>query len=100
MSGKSQNKRRNGADFLNLKMECVWQKRHADHAEATNDIAGYIIGVFNSFQLHSKLDNWPSNIFKRESASKNCLPIRNCLIGTQRSTQNSQEKITGFSIFQ
>ena len=28
--------------FLNLKMERVWQKDYANHAEATNDIADYI----------------------------------------------------------
>ena len=29
--------------FLNLKMERVWQKDYANHAEATNDIADYIV---------------------------------------------------------
>ena len=31
--------------FLNLKMERVWQKDYANHAEASNDIADYIVGV-------------------------------------------------------
>ena len=30
--------------FLNLEMERVWHKDYADRAEATNDIAHYIVG--------------------------------------------------------
>ena len=30
--------------FLNLKMERVWHQDYANHAEATNDIADYIVG--------------------------------------------------------
>ena len=30
--------------FLNLKLERVWQKDYANHAEAINDIADYIVG--------------------------------------------------------
>ena len=37
--------------FLNLKMERVWQKDYANHAEATTDIADYIVGFYNSIRL-------------------------------------------------
>lgn len=30
--------------FLNLKMERVWQRPYANHAEAKADITGYIVG--------------------------------------------------------
>ena len=56
--------------FLNLKMERVWQKDHVNRAEATNNIADYIVGFYNSIRLHSKLGNLSLNTFKRESTSK------------------------------
>lgn len=34
--------------FLNLKMERVWQRDYANHAEAKIDIADYIAGFYNS----------------------------------------------------
>ena len=33
--------------FLNLKMARVWQLDYADHAEATSDIADYIVSFYN-----------------------------------------------------
>jgi transposase InsO family protein len=41
--------------FLNLKMERVWQQDYAHHAEATADIADYIINFYNAIRLHSTL---------------------------------------------
>ena len=43
--------------FLNLKMERVWHKNYANQGEATNDIADYIVGFYNSIRLYSKLGN-------------------------------------------
>jgi hypothetical protein len=40
--------------FLNLKMERVWQKDYANHAEASNDIADYIVGFYNATRLRTK----------------------------------------------
>ena len=56
--------------FLNLKMERVWQKDYANHAEAMNDIADYIVSFYNSQRLHSKLGNLPPNAFEQKSAIK------------------------------
>ena len=56
--------------FLNLKMERVWHKDYANHAEATNDIADYIVGFYNSIRLHSKLGNMSPNAFERKSTFK------------------------------
>ena len=61
--------------FLNLKMERVWQKDYANHAEATNDIADYIVGFYNSIRLHSKLGNMSPNAFERKSTSKKSIEL-------------------------
>ena len=54
--------------FLNLKMERVWQRDYANHAEATSDIADYIVSFYNNVRLHSKLGNLPPNAFEHQSA--------------------------------
>lgn len=41
--------------FLNLKMERVWQRDYANHAEAQKDIVHYIVGFYNNVRLHSTL---------------------------------------------
>lgn len=64
--------------FLNLKMERVWQNDYANHAEATNDIADYIVSFYNSVRLHSTLGNLPPNAFEQQSAIKQ--PIGVCEI--------------------
>jgi putative transposase len=56
--------------FLNLKMECVWQRQYANHAEAKNDIILYIVGFYNCKRLHSKLGNLPPSVFERNMAAK------------------------------
>ena len=61
--------------FLNLKMERVWQMDYANHAQATNDIADYIVGFYNTIRLHSKLGNMSPNAFKRESTSKKSIKL-------------------------
>ena len=54
--------------FLNLKMERVWLRDYANHAEATTDIADYIVSFYNSVRLHSTLGNLPPNAFEHQSA--------------------------------
>ena len=61
--------------FLNLKMERVWQSDYANHAEAINDIADYIVGFYNSTRLHSTLGNVSPNAFERESTSKKSISL-------------------------
>jgi putative transposase len=56
--------------FLNLKMQQVWRKDDANHSEATNDIANYVVGFYNSIRLHSKLGNMSPNAFELESMSE------------------------------
>lgn len=41
--------------FLNLKMEQLWSRHYANHAEARADIADYIVGFYNTSRLHSSL---------------------------------------------
>ena len=55
--------------FLNLKMERVRHKDYANLAEATNDIADYIVSFYNSIKPHSKLGNMSPNVFVREATS-------------------------------
>ena len=61
--------------FLNLKMERVWHKDYANHAETISDIADYIVGFYNSIRLHSKLGNMSPNAFERESTSKKSIKL-------------------------
>ena len=60
--------------FLNLKMERVWQRDYANHAEAMRDVAGYIVGFYNNVRLHSKLGYLPPTTYERKMAAKQ--PIR------------------------
>jgi transposase InsO family protein len=56
--------------FLNLKMERVWQREYANHAEAKIDIAAYIVGFYNCERLHSVLGNLPPSVFERNMAAR------------------------------
>lgn len=56
--------------FLNLKMERVWQREYANHAEAKIDIAAYIVGFYNSERLHSVLGNLSPSVYERKMAVK------------------------------
>lgn len=56
--------------FLNLKMERVWRKDYANHAEAMNNIADYIVAFYNNVRLHSKLGNLPPTIYEQKMAVK------------------------------
>ena len=55
--------------FLNLKMERVWQRNYANHAEARCDIAAYIVEFYNSQRLHSVLGNLPPTVYERNMAA-------------------------------
>lgn len=50
--------------FLNLKMERVWQRQYANHAEAKQDVTDYIINFYNSVRLHSKRGYLSPNDFE------------------------------------
>lgn len=55
--------------FLNLKMERVWQREYANHAEAQRDITDYIVGFYNTTRLHAALGNLPPTVFERKQAA-------------------------------
>jgi transposase InsO family protein len=61
--------------FLNLKMERVWQRNYANHEEAKCDIAGYIVGFYNSQRLHSVLGNVPPSVYERNMAAKQPIAV-------------------------
>jgi transposase InsO family protein len=52
--------------FLNFKMEWVWQRDYANHAEAKIDIANYIVAFYNSERLHSVLGNLLPSVYERK----------------------------------
>ncbi|MCE3605058.1 IS3 family transposase, partial [Massilia sp. P8910] len=54
--------------FLNLKMERVWQRQYANHTEARNDIADYIVTFYNCERLNSALGNLPPTVYERKMA--------------------------------
>ena len=55
--------------FLSLKMERVWQKDHANHAEAITDVADYIVNFYNAVRLHSTLGNLSPIAFEHQSTT-------------------------------
>ena len=54
--------------FLNLKMERVWQRQYANHAEAKVDITDYIVGFYNCTRINSVLGNLPPAVYERKMA--------------------------------
>ena len=56
--------------FLNLKMERVWQKDYANHAEASTDVADYMVNFYSAVRLHSTLGNLSPIAFEHQSATK------------------------------
>ncbi len=56
--------------FLNLKMERVWQKAYANHAEAKRDVTDYIVGFYNNVRLHSTLGYLPPTAYEHQTAAK------------------------------
>lgn len=54
--------------FLNLKMERVWQRQYANHAEAKADITDYIVGFYNCKRINSVLGNLPPSVYERKMA--------------------------------
>ena len=61
--------------FLNLKMERVWQKDYANHAEAITDVADYIVNFYNAVRLHSTLGNLSPIAFEHQSAANKLIEL-------------------------
>jgi putative transposase len=59
--------------FLNLKMERVWQREYANHAEAKIDITDYIMRFYNCERLHSVLGNLSPSVFEQKMTANNLL---------------------------
>jgi transposase InsO family protein len=56
--------------FLNLKMERVWQRQYANHAEAKADITDYIVGFYNCKRINSALGNLSPAVYERKMAAQ------------------------------
>jgi len=61
--------------FLNLKMECVWQRDYANHLEAIKDVTEYIVGFYNCVRLHSTLGNLSPIVYEMEMAEKELIEV-------------------------
>lgn len=61
--------------FLNLKMERVWQRDYANHAEAISDVAHYIVAFYNTVRLHSTLGNRPPVRFEEETVKEQPISV-------------------------
>lgn len=61
--------------FLNLKMERVWRRDYANHQEAINDIADYMVNFYNSQRLHSTLGYLSPNGFERNMTEKQTISV-------------------------
>jgi transposase InsO family protein len=61
--------------FLNLKMERVWQRDYANHAEARRDVTEYIVGFYNTCRLHSKLNYLSPVVYERQMAVKHPIGV-------------------------
>lgn len=61
--------------FLSLKMERVWRRDYANHAEAIRDITEYIVGFYNNKRLHSKLGYLPPTAYERAMALKSPIEV-------------------------
>ncbi|SER30422.1 Integrase core domain-containing protein, partial [Pseudomonas cuatrocienegasensis] len=61
--------------FLSLKMERVWRRDYANHAEATRDITEYIAGFYNNERLHSKLGYLPPTVYEQTMASERPIEV-------------------------
>jgi transposase InsO family protein len=56
--------------FLNLKMERVWQRQYANHAEAKADITDYIVGFYNCKRINSALGNLSPAVYERKMTAR------------------------------
>ena len=56
--------------FLNLKIERVWQRQYANHAESKADITDYIVGFYNRKRINSVLDNLPPSVYEQKMAER------------------------------
>lgn len=61
--------------FLNLKMERVWQRQYANHAEAKTDITDYIVGFYNCRRINSALGNLPPAAYERKMAVREPIAV-------------------------
>ncbi|WP_122393038.1 IS3 family transposase, partial [Pseudomonas amygdali] len=61
--------------FLSLKMERVWRRDYANHAEAIRDITEYIVGFYNNERLHSKLGYLPPSVYERAMAPEQPIEV-------------------------
>ena len=55
---------------LNLKMERLWQRRYANHAEAKADVTDYIVDSHKCKGINSALGNLPPSVYEQKMAER------------------------------
>lgn len=61
--------------YLSLKMERVWCRDYANHAEVICDTTEYIVGVYNNERLRSKPGYLSPAVYERTMASKSPIEV-------------------------
>lgn len=61
--------------FLNLKIERVWQRQYANHAESRNDVDDYIVSFYNCERLNSALGNLSPTVYERKMAKQESIVV-------------------------
>jgi transposase InsO family protein len=51
-------------------MERVWRQEYANHREAMNDVADYMVAFYRNARLHSTLGKLPPNLYEQQMAEK------------------------------
>ena len=51
------------------------QRQYANHTEARNDIADYIVSFYNPERLNSVLGNLPPTVYEREMAAEKPIDV-------------------------
>jgi len=56
-------------------MERVWHRQYANHAEARNNVADYIVSFYNFERLNSVPGNLPLIVYERKMAEQNPIGV-------------------------
>ena len=83
--------------FLGLKMECVWQRRYANHDEARQDITQYIAGFYNPVRLHSTWGYLSPAAYEAKSTAKEPIARRRSSISHDFPAVGGEVRDSGFS---
>jgi hypothetical protein len=61
--------------FLNFKIERIWQREYANHAQTKTNITTCIVGPHNCVRPHSVLGTLSPTVFERNMTRKNPIVV-------------------------